>query len=90
MPNMQLHGRLTLKKMTPETQAKGEEFIQALIDEGHGYESMKAGFLVSMATKGLAMGNGVISEAARILKMHRNALSKIVNSFKLKATALGK
>jgi DNA-binding NtrC family response regulator len=90
MPNMQLHGRLTLKKMTPETQAKGEQFIQALIDEGHGYESMKAGFLVSMATSALAKSNGVIAEAAKLLQMHRNALSKIVNAFKLKATALGK
>ena len=64
-------------QMSNETQAKGEAFIQALIDEGHSYESMKAGFLTCAMRRGLRLGKGEVGRAAKVLKAHRNTLWKL-------------
>ncbi|MBZ5522231.1 MAG: hypothetical protein LAP21_08315 [Acidobacteriia bacterium] len=71
-------------KMSDAARTKGEEFIQALIDDNHGYESMKHCFLAVMAKKAMSLKKGVIVDAADLLRMHRNRLSQIVNAMDLK------
>lgn len=74
-----------VRPMSKEAQEKGELFVQALLDEGHSYESMKAGFLTCMVHKGLTLSNGVIDRAAQLLNMrHRNILFDLVRNLKLR------
>lgn len=84
-PGKQLHANpKRLGELSEDARLKGEAFVQAMLDEGRDYEAMKAAFLYCMVRFLMAKCNGVIIDAARLVKTHRNRLSPLVHDFKLK------
>ena len=88
-----------VKPMSKETMEKGEAFINAMIQEGHTFESIKAGMLTCVVRCSLQLskldkapqgkGQGerrriCIDRATEMLKTHRNTLHNIIRSLDLK------
>lgn len=69
------------KPMSPETLAAGEKFISALIEDGHGYESMKGNFLFCMTKTAMGLRCGVVAQAAELLHTHRNRVFDLLKEF---------
>lgn len=79
--------RTALKPMSPELQRQGEAFIQALLDEGHAYESMKANFYVCLISKALRLSKGNVARAAGIIRIgNRTQIFSFVKSLSLRST----
>jgi len=77
------HTPSSMKPMSKETQAKGEAFIRALVEEGHDYESMKGSFFYCLMSFGLRQCNGVLDRVAALVNTHRNNLYGICNTLGL-------
>ncbi len=67
--------------MSEHTLALGEKFVEALIEEGNDYNSLKANFLYAVTKKGMAMSNFIAAELARKLKMQRNRVFSLLQEF---------
>lgn len=76
--------------MTTDTRHKGEEFVQALLSEGHCYESIKANFLALLAQGAVSVANKNLSGKSKVNIVTGRANGAIVEASRiLRMTRVG-
>lgn len=79
MPQLQNVEWAGVKKLSPETEDKGEAFVLALIQEGHTYDSMKAAFIKCVLRTWLRINKGSVSQAAKKMGTDPNWIFRLLN-----------
>lgn len=62
---------------------KLDSLIEEMIDKGIRFEEARREFEKRFLAQVLAKENGNLSRAARVLRIHRNTLSKKIHQYKL-------
>lgn len=69
--------------LSPQAKAKGEEFVQVLLEEGRDYDFMKDALQGCAVMRSVSQTRGDVAAASRLLKVSKGTMWAIIRKFKL-------